>query len=97
MYVDPSISAALLALNHDSQAARYSRSTSPPTRAVMSDHHTADVTSLISQSRDIQDGVDVIRRKLEDSEMADLRTSQYFETSVHCDLTLTHGQRSLKD
>jgi hypothetical protein len=82
MHVDPSISAALLAHNHDDQVARYSRSTSPTIRAMMSDHHRADVSSLTSQSHDIQDGVDAIKRKLEESEMADLRASEHFATSL---------------
>jgi hypothetical protein len=55
------------------------------------------LSSLTTQGREIQDGVDVIKRKLEDSEMAELRTSEYLETSVHCDLALTHTQRSLTD
>jgi hypothetical protein len=49
----------------------------------MFDHHRADLSSLTSQSHEIQGGIDAIKRKLEDSEMADLRASEHFTTSVH--------------
>jgi hypothetical protein len=92
MHINPSISAVLLALNRD---AHYSRPRSLPTRAEMSDRDRTDLSSLATQGHKIQDGVDKIERRLEDSEMADLRASEHFATPVLCGLALTHAQRSL--
>jgi hypothetical protein len=50
----------------------------------MSDHDETDLSSLAIQGHGIQDGVDAIKRRLEDSEMADLRASEHFATSVLC-------------
>jgi hypothetical protein len=63
----------------------------------MSDHDGTDLSSLATQGHEIQDGVDAIKRRLEDSEMADLRASEHFATPVYCGLALTHAQRSLTD
>jgi hypothetical protein len=97
MLVNPSISAVLLAHNHDDQAARYSRTTSPPTHVVMSNYLRRLLSSLTTQGHEIQSGVDVIRQKLEDSEMAELRTSEYLQTLMHYDSALTYTQRLLTD
>jgi hypothetical protein len=61
----------------------------------MSDRDRTDLSSLATQGHKIQDGVDKIDRRLEDSEMADLRASEHFATPVLCGLALTHAQRSL--
>jgi hypothetical protein len=97
MHFHPSISAVLLAHNHDDQAAHYSRNASPPTHAVMYNYLKGCFGSLTTQGREIQSGVDVIRQKLEDSEMAELRTSEYLQTLIHYDSALTHTKRLLTD
>jgi hypothetical protein len=61
----------------------------------MSDHDRTPLSSLTTQGHKIQDGVDKIDRRLEDSEMADLRASEHFATHVICGLALTRAQRSL--
>jgi hypothetical protein len=100
MHFDPSISAALLALNHEDKTIRESPPTSPLTHAVMSDHHGANFSENAAHNLEIMDGIDGIRQRLmeqQDSEMADLRASEPFATLVHFDLTLTYTQRSLAD
>jgi hypothetical protein len=92
MHFDPSISAALLAPNHDSQVASYSRQIYPPTSAVMFKGLKRRFKSRTTQVREIQDGVDLVRRKLEEQhnrEMADLRASEYFAPPMYCDSALT--------
>jgi hypothetical protein len=100
MHLDPSISAAFLALDHHSQATRYSRPKPLPTRAVMYNYVIRCLISLISQCREILDGIEWISRRLveqQDSEMTDLRASEYLAASVHYDSALTHTKRSLKN
>jgi hypothetical protein len=100
MHFDPSISAALLAPNHDDKDTRDSPPTSPLTHAVMSDYHGANYSENAAQNLEIMDGIDGIRQRLmeqQDSEMADLRASEPFATPVYSDLTLTYTQRSLAD
>jgi predicted component of type VI protein secretion system len=100
MLVDPSISAVLFAHNHDDQATRYSQTTSPPAHVVMSSYLRRLLSSLTTQGREIQDGVDLISRRQAEqhaSEMAELRTREYLQTLMHYDSVLTHTQRSLTD
>jgi hypothetical protein len=100
MHSDSSISAALLAPNHDDKSTHNSPPTSPLTHAVMSDDHEAHSSKNAVHNLEIMDGIDGIRQRLmeqQDSEMADLRASEPFATLVHFDLTLTYSQRSLAD
>jgi hypothetical protein len=57
------------------------------------EHQESQMTDL--RGHEIQDGVDAIKRRLEDSEMADLRASEYFAPPMYCDSALTLAQRSL--